>query len=251
MATMNAVLPSTGLPESTMDVNMELEKEQAQPQLDSSRTGMTEELSSLMGPSERIQSTSTMATASDTTATDTDLQDEDRSSKRRVNFDAIMIREYDRTLGDNPATTHGPPLTLDWEYEDVASIKVDEYEAQRAPRRITHQMMIPGNARENILLTQTPTTKQQIQNMVSQVRSSRHRRQSTVAMQDFEEWHEAFEFISRRFRRLRKGLSKQREQELLWEQAHEYQKHKEASSLEHKDAVSEDSTDDGCTGSSE
>ena len=134
MATMNAVLPSTGLPESTMDVNMELEKEQAQPQLDSSRTGMTEELSSLMGPSERIQSTSTMATASDTTATDTDLQDEDRSSKRRVNFDAIMIREYDRTLGDNPATTHGPPLTLDWEYEDVASIKVDEYEAQRAPR---------------------------------------------------------------------------------------------------------------------
>ena len=223
---------------------------QEQLDLDSTASGMTEEMNSLMAPSERIQSTSTLATTSDGT-TNTDNNASEDGPKRRVNFDAIMIREYDRTLGDNPATTHGPPLTLDWEYEDVASIKVDDYEAQRAPRRITEQMMIPGTARENILLTQTPTTKQQIQSMVSQVRSSRHRRQSTVAMQDFEEWHEAFEFVSRRFRRFRKGLTKEREQELLWEQAHHYQKKKEEGATEQKDAISEDSTDDGCMGNSE
>eukprot|EP00539_Tryblionella_compressa_P006541 CAMPEP_0178754954 /NCGR_PEP_ID=MMETSP0744-20121128/12448_1 /TAXON_ID=913974 /ORGANISM="Nitzschia punctata, Strain CCMP561" /LENGTH=279 /DNA_ID=CAMNT_0020408927 /DNA_START=183 /DNA_END=1022 /DNA_ORIENTATION=- len=147
--------------------------------------------------------------------------------KRTVNFDSISIREFARALGDNPATTNGPPLTLDWDYEDIGSIKVDEYEETRPPRRVTQQMVIPGKMRERILLSETPTTKQQINSMISEVRSSRHKRQVTVAMQDFEEWHKAFEFLSRRIRRMRKGISKQREQELLWEQAHEIMSEKE------------------------
>jgi hypothetical protein len=69
-------------------------------------------------------------------------------------------------------------------------------------------------------------------------------------MQDFEEWHEAFEFLSRRFRRFRKGITKEKEQELLWEQAHHYQTTKTRQKLQ-KDAASEDSTDDGCADSAE
>ena len=218
----------------------------------SARSGMTEDITSFSTRTASLDGTEEAATSSDNHNTNTNAASPPQTTttpppnnKRRVNFDTIMIREFDRTLGDNPATTHGPPLTLDWQYEDVSPIKVDEYEENRAPRRITDQMMIPGNAREAILLTQTPTTKKQIQNMISQVRSSRYKRQSTVAMQDFEEWHEAFEFISRRFRRFRKGLTKEKEQELLWEQARHYNFSKQdevATALSEE----ENSTDDGC-----
>ncbi|KAL3923811.1 MAG: hypothetical protein SGILL_001427 [Bacillariaceae sp.] len=256
---MVSVMPSTSI--SVVEISAStspatLKKEQQQRLYgDSERTGMTAETSSpiteLPIDSERTSGTNTASSQDNSTESNSNnIENETKLSQRRVNFDSIMIREYDRTLGDNPATTHGPPLTLDWQYEDVSPIKLDEYEEQRAPRRITHQMMIPGNTREAILLSQTPTTKKQIQTMVSEVKSHRHQRQVTVAMQDFEEWHEVFELITRRFRRLRKGVSKQREQEQLWEQAHHYQKHKE-SQLVHKDGASEDSTDDGCVESCE
>jgi hypothetical protein len=175
--------------------------------------------------------------------------------QRSVNFDTIRIREFARTLGDNPSTTHGPPLTLDWHYQDTKPIKVDEYEETRPPRRVTQEMMIPGNIRENILLSQTETTKKQIARMISQVRSSRHQRQTSVAMQDLEEWHEAFEFIARRFRRFRKGITKEREQELLWEKAQKIQQEKEEKQRlgkhSQEDAISDDTIDDECVGSAE
>lgn len=174
--------------------------------------------------------------------------DETKQPRRNVNFDSIRIREFGRALGDNPSTTHGPPLTLDWEFQDTEPVKVDEYELTRPPRRITQQMMIPGNVRENILLSQTETTKKQIASMVSQIRSSRHQRQTCVAMQDFEEWHELFEFVTRRFRRFRKGITKEREQELLWEKAQQIQREKEQQqqgneTQSQEDAVSDDTID--------
>ncbi|KAG7353356.1 hypothetical protein IV203_034625 [Nitzschia inconspicua] len=178
-----------------------------------------------------------------------------QSRQRSVVFDTIHFREFARALGDNPSTTHGPPLTLDWEYKDAESVKVDEYEETRPPRRITQQMLIPGIVREDILLSETETTKKEIACMVSQVKSSRHKRQVSLAMQDFEEWHKAFEFVARRFRRFRKGVTKKREQELLWEMAYNMQKEKEEEEGQGKqlqeDAVSDDTTDDDCAGSAE
>jgi hypothetical protein len=185
---------------------------------------------------------------------------------RKVNFDTIQFREYNLALGDNPATTNGPPLSLDWYYQDTEAVLVDDYEESRPPRRITQQMILPGKVREDMLLSQTKTTKMQITRMVSQVRSSRHQRRVSVAMQDFEEWQEALEFLSRRWRRMRKGISKEREQELLWENAaqqqqepppqHDSSKQGRKSKVEkqprktydapHDDAGSDDTIDDEC-----
>jgi hypothetical protein len=167
--------------------------------------------------------------------------------RKNVNFDTITIREFARALGDNPATTHGPPLSLDWDYEDVVTISVDDYEKSRPPRRITDQMVVPGTVRENILLSQTRTTKQQIKQRISEVKTSRHKRQVTVAMQDFEEWHVLFEFISRRFRRMRTGISKQKEQEMLWEQA---QKHDTVKQQQKQERQQSSLSEDGSSSSS-
>mmetsp|Transcript_34235 Transcript_34235/g.82425 ORF Transcript_34235/g.82425 Transcript_34235/m.82425 type:complete len:373 (-) Transcript_34235:1944-3062(-) len=145
--------------------------------------------------------------------------DSRKTFKSSVSFHTINVREYGIELGDNPAVTAGPPLTIGWEYEDVATLPVEDYESQRGKRRFKDEMHIPAKQRESILLQETDNTKQEISERISTVRKSRSQRQHTVALLDFEDWHVVFETIGRRFRRFRSGISKQREQELLWEEA--------------------------------
>jgi hypothetical protein len=81
------------------------------------------------------------------------------------------------------------------------------------------RMKVPGFVREEILLDQTDATKKQVNATITAVQVDRHRRQMSIAMQEFEEWHIALETIRRRLRRFKKGILKQWEEELLWENA--------------------------------
>jgi hypothetical protein len=55
-------------------------------------------------------------------------------SPTRIRFESAQIRLYHRTLGDNPAVTYGPPIALDWKYDAMSPVKVDEYEETRGDR---------------------------------------------------------------------------------------------------------------------
>merc|ERR1712038_1905772 len=76
---------------------------------------------------------------SDTTDTESSTSDEETiaeqlfpSHQQNVKFTNIYIREYQRTLGDNPAVSSGPPLSLDWEYDPNEKIlSVDDYEQEK------------------------------------------------------------------------------------------------------------------------
>jgi hypothetical protein len=150
-----------------------------------------------------------------------------RKLKPSVSFHTISVREFGIELGDNPAVTAGPPLTIGWDYEDVGTVGVEDYEESRGTRRFKEEMQIPPKRREAILLQETDNTPQQIAAVMTSVRRSRSQRQHTVALMDFEHWHELFETIGRRFRRFRSGVSKQREQELLWEGAQKHKQHEQ------------------------
>jgi hypothetical protein len=52
----------------------------------------------------------------------------------RIRFESVQIRLYHQTLGDNPAVTYGPPIALDWKYDEMSSVTVDEYEGTRRHR---------------------------------------------------------------------------------------------------------------------
>lgn len=49
------------------------------------------------------------------------------SSTSSVHFGTVEIRQYLCCLGDNPACSSGPPITLDWKYSTVGAYPVDEY----------------------------------------------------------------------------------------------------------------------------
>lgn len=74
---------------------------------------------------------------------------------RSVSFHSVDIREYDRTIGDNPSCRSGPPLSLDWsyskKYEKPKSL--DEYEKEREPERVNHfhKLHVNKYRRKNLL----------------------------------------------------------------------------------------------------
>jgi len=51
-----------------------------------------------------------------------------------VSFQSVDVREYGRTLGDNPSCMSGPPISLDWSYSKTTPVCINEYEDKRIPR---------------------------------------------------------------------------------------------------------------------
>lgn len=47
---------------------------------------------------------------------------------KSVGFGTVNIREYERTVGDNPAVSSGSPISLGWAYNEVVKVDVDTYE---------------------------------------------------------------------------------------------------------------------------
>jgi hypothetical protein len=173
-----------------------------------------------MAPKDSVAHPSDVVEAEETvSASPSKARKNPRVLQTRVSFHQIEIREYSRCMGDNPATTHGPPLSIGWDYNVAGTYGVEDYEETRPPRRAAQQMVVPGAVREDILLTHTDVTKKEINKVVSQIRDLRSRRQMSVALVEVEDYMRLGEAIARRIRRWRTGISKKREQELLWENA--------------------------------
>lgn len=62
-----------------------------------------------------------------------DRKEEDRTP--RVRFGTITIRDYDIILGDHPACSYGPPITISWDYHENDPQDVHEYEVENALTR--------------------------------------------------------------------------------------------------------------------
>mmetsp|Transcript_42201 Transcript_42201/g.128032 ORF Transcript_42201/g.128032 Transcript_42201/m.128032 type:complete len:304 (-) Transcript_42201:74-985(-) len=89
-------------------------------------------------------------------STSTRASDQAKSSRHQkpktVAFSTVQVREYSICLGDNPACTSGPPLSVSWDYCQPRCEKdVTEYEKRRGPRLRGHQLKLPPEARRVIL----------------------------------------------------------------------------------------------------
>lgn len=86
----------------------------------------------------------------DATASENQQQGRARP-KRKVHFSTVQIRDYGMTLGDNPACSYGPPVSLDWDYHQYEALDVNEYEFYRAPLRNQRKLGIDCRRRKALL----------------------------------------------------------------------------------------------------
>ena len=74
--------------------------------------------------------------------------------KKSVSFSTIEIHSHEAALGDNPAVTNGPPLTISWKSFEDQTVSLEDYESHRSPPRTKMEMLMPRMAREDVLLNQ-------------------------------------------------------------------------------------------------
>eukprot|EP00526_Cylindrotheca_closterium_P020359 CAMPEP_0113650764 /NCGR_PEP_ID=MMETSP0017_2-20120614/27035_1 /TAXON_ID=2856 /ORGANISM="Cylindrotheca closterium" /LENGTH=126 /DNA_ID=CAMNT_0000563343 /DNA_START=53 /DNA_END=430 /DNA_ORIENTATION=+ /assembly_acc=CAM_ASM_000147 len=70
-----------------------------------------------------------------------------------VSFGSVEVQEHAMVLGNNPSTSVGPSVELDWDSQsNVTFDTVDDYESHRVYRRSTEQLVMPSCMRVKLLL---------------------------------------------------------------------------------------------------
>lgn len=142
---------------------------------------------SLTSPNNVVATDST----NDATPSSSDDDDDDNTAialktddtmKRVTSFSNIEIREYDVTLGDNPGGASGPPISLDWNYNDARTqiVDVDLYEEHRPPRRNRIEMHMQSNVRSYRLLKEKGFSLKEIRKAAERTEQIRKQRSKTV-----------------------------------------------------------------------
>jgi len=103
------------------------------------------------------------------------------TKRNHVGFSTIEVREYSRTLGDNPAVTSGPPVTIEWEYNSATRtvIAVDEYESSKPPPRAKYEIVVPRSVREE-WLRGSGFSRMEIAESVKAINREKRKRHQTV-----------------------------------------------------------------------
>jgi hypothetical protein len=97
---------------------------------------------------------------------------------REVSFKNVVVRGYCMTLGDNPSCSYGPPVCLDWKYEDMGIVTLEQYETHRGKRRCLRQMVLSYYQRVEIL-EKAGHTQNEIKSVMKEVNKLKRQREIT------------------------------------------------------------------------
>jgi len=123
---------------------------------------------------------------------------------RRVSFGEVEIRTYSRTIGDNPGSMCGAPVSLSWDFdtERVQRLQLEEYEEQRGPPRSGKALFLDREVREAILL-ECGFPMQDIIVAANKATIARLKRRKTIMTLKYAPLHEALEKVTRKVTRIR------------------------------------------------
>lgn len=144
-----------------------------------------------------------------------------RKPQRSVSFHKIEFRQFQRTLGDHPAS-RGAPVTLSWQFDPShPTLSIEDYESYRPPRRSRSQIYMSSYHREEMLISEN-ISRAAIRKATKEVTKVREQRQKTVETLHNAPVEEAMESAKRRLMSIVNRTSERKEEERLWKKASEY-----------------------------
>jgi hypothetical protein len=98
--------------------------------------------------------------------------------------------------------TYGPPIQLDWYYEEQDTICIDLYEATRGKRRNTRQMCLNYYQRKNLLYWQYGVSEEELKKAKRDANKIKLKRSITRALLPIMPVESVLESASRKAKRL-------------------------------------------------
>ena len=120
---------------------------------------------------------------------------------RKVSWNQVEVRYYERIVTDNPAVQSGPAIGIGWRYKRGGRVDVDYWEQSRGPQRQSAELVVPRHIRERVL-REAGVTQREIAEMVRTVLKVKNQRKQTVNNLSASGVEEAVEKARRRFTRL-------------------------------------------------
>jgi len=125
-----------------------------------------------------------------------------RKRSKSLRFGQVHFRNFDQTLGDHPSTSYGPPISLDWNFEDGKSELLDSYEKDRhAARRPMKQLMLNYYQRKNILMWQYGYSEAELMKATKQSEKAAFQRSVTKYFLPVSKVEEALQSAGRKAKR--------------------------------------------------
>ena len=120
------------------------------------------------------------------------------SAGSSVSFSSVSVRSHSQTVGDHPCCRDGPPISLDWEYEEYRPIRVDDWERHRANTGGTlnsADLYITPYFRRNVLQHRYGHSRKETEQATRLAKAARRRRSMTRTMQPLAGIEEAGETL--------------------------------------------------------
>lgn len=127
----------------------------------------------------------------------------DTTESKSVGFGSVTVRGYQQTMGDNPAVSYGPPISLDWEYEQEDPVDLDLFESERVfARRNMRQMVLSYYRRKAILTRDYGFTEEELVNAKKDADKRKLKRSVTNALLPIMKVEDALESAGRKAKRV-------------------------------------------------
>ncbi|KAL7502467.1 hypothetical protein ACHAXN_000425 [Cyclotella atomus] len=136
--------------------------------------------------------------------------------RRNVSFSAVNVREYDRTVGDNPSCRSGPPLSLDWSYSKASVKSIDDFELQRSSERVKNpaRLRVSKYTRRNMLAFHWGHSHEEMKQARSETKKLQRQRSMTQILLPVHMAHEVCISIKNMVSKKSKGLTRDEMSEL-------------------------------------
>lgn len=102
-----------------------------------------------------------------------------KTGPKKVGFNYVYLRHYERILTDNPAVQSGPAIGIGWRYKRGCCFDVDEFEQCRGLPRRSDELILSRTTRENILRG-CGYNQKDIADMVRVILKAKNQRKTTV-----------------------------------------------------------------------
>jgi hypothetical protein len=125
-----------------------------------------------------------------------------RPKRRNVRFDEVRIRNYTMTLGDNPACSIGAPVQLDWDFDELPTLLLDDYEQFRQNKRRTNlNHLVLSSYKRLEILQNLGHSDHQLRQATKQAARIKSKRQVTVMFAPLWPVEHAFSSVGRKLKR--------------------------------------------------